>query len=114
MKTRHLQKLAAITVMVLLVTVVSCKKNLSPGGELTTANVNTNFANYLPVLAKSYDAFAISGQTGGGGKPDIQGIDEGFGNYLREFFNMEELTTDEVTIQWNDHIHVNHVGFLVR
>jgi starch-binding outer membrane protein, SusD/RagB family len=102
MKLRHLQKLAAIIVMGLLVTVSSCKKNLTPEGELTTANVYTDFNNYKPVLAKLYDAFAISGQTGGAGNPDIVGIDEGFGNYLRELFNMEELTTDEASIIWND------------
>jgi len=88
--------------MALLVTVSSCKKNLMPEGELTTANVYTDFNNYLPVLGKLYTAYAISGQAGGAGNPDIQGIDEGFSNYLREYFNMQELTTDEAIIQWND------------
>ncbi len=95
MKLRHLQKLAAIIVMGLLVTVSSCKKNLTPQGELTTANVYTNFSNYKPVLAKLYTSFAISGQTGGSGNPDISGIDEGFGNYLRVWFHMEEFDHDE-------------------
>ena len=109
MKLRHLQKLAAVMVIAVLVTVSSCRKDLTPIGETTTANVYTNFSNYLPVLAKLYDAFAISGQTGGAGNPDIAGIDEGFGNYLREYFNMEELPTDEVSITWNDHtIHNFH------
>jgi len=109
MKLRHLQKLAAFMVIALLVTVTSCRKNLTPIGETTTANVYTNFGNYIQVLAKLYDSFAISGQTGGAGNPDIAGIDEGFGNYLREYFNMEELTTDEVSITWNDHtIHNFH------
>ena len=109
MKSRHLQRLAAIIVMVVLATVSSCKKDLTPIGETTTANVYTNFGNYIQVLAKLYDSFAISGQTGGAGNPDIAGIDEGFGNYLREYFNMEELPTDEVSITWNDHtIHNFH------
>ena len=102
MKKRHLQSLASIIVMVLLVTASSCKKNLTPEGELTTANVYKDFNNYLPVLGKLYTAFAISGQAGGAGAPDIAGIDEGFGNYLREYFNMQELTTDEAQIVWND------------
>src|ERR1700756_4555046 len=109
MKLRHLQKPAAIAIMAMLVTVSSCKKNLTPIGELTTANVYTNYSNYIQVVGKLYDAFAISGQTGGAGNPDIAGIDEGFGNYLREYINMEELTTDDVSIIWNDHtIHNLH------
>jgi starch-binding outer membrane protein, SusD/RagB family len=109
MKLRNLQKLAAITIMAMLVTVSSCKKNLTPTGELTTANVYTDYNNYIQVVGKLYDAFAISGQTGGAGNPDIAGIDEGFGNYLREYVNMEELTTDDVSIVWNDHtIHNLH------
>ncbi|MDB5007355.1 MAG: RagB/SusD family nutrient uptake outer membrane protein [Mucilaginibacter sp.] len=109
MKIRHLQKLTAITLIGLLVAVSSCKKNLTPQGQVTTANVYTNFSNYLPIVAKLYTAFAISGQAGGAGNPDIAGIDEGFSNYLRELFNMEELTTDEASIVWNDGtVHTLH------
>jgi hypothetical protein len=109
MKIRHLQKLAALIILGLLVTVSSCKKDLTPQGQITTANVYTNFSNYLPIVAKLYTAFAISGQTGGAGNPDIAGIDEGFSNYLRELFNMEELTTDEASIIWNDGtVHTLH------
>ncbi len=72
-------------------------------------NVYTNLSKYNPGVAKFYTSFAISGQTGGSGNPGMSGIDEGFGNYLREWFNMEELTTDEAIIQWNDHtIHNLH------
>lgn len=102
MKKRNLFNLAAIIVISLSVVISSCKKNLTPIGELTTANVYKNFNNYPQVLAKLYTAYAISGQTGGAGNPDIAGIDEGFSNYLREYFNMQELTTDEAQIVWND------------
>src|SRR5579863_3602453 len=109
MKIRHLQKLAAVTIMAMLVTVSSCKKDLTPQGATTTASVYANFNNYLPVVAKLYTAFAISGQAGGAGNPDIAGIDEGFSNYLRELYNMEELPTDESSIIWNDGtIHTLH------
>jgi len=109
MKTGYLNKMIAILLVVLLAPASSCKKNLVPIGEITTADAYKNFGNYLPILAKLYDAFAISGQQGGGGNPDIAGIDEGFGNYLRELFNMQELTTDEASIIWDDHtIHNLH------
>src|ERR1700712_5549921 len=109
MKKRNFTKLAAFIVMGLLVTVISCKKDLQPKGALTTANVYTDFNNYLPAVAKLYDAYAISGQAGGAGNADIAGIDEGFSNYLREYFNMQELTTDEAQIVWNDGtVHTLH------
>lgn len=104
-------KLTSITVIVLLATITSCKKDLTPKGATTTANVYKDFSNYQQVLAKLYTAYAISGQAGGAGNADIKGIDEGFGNYLREYFNMQELTTDEAQIVWNDGtVHTLHDG----
>jgi hypothetical protein len=102
MRKRKFTKLASIIVMGLLVTVTSCKKDLSPKGAITAANVYTDFGNYQQILGKLYTAYAISGQAGGSGNADIAGIDEGFSNYLREYFNMQELTTDEAQIVWND------------
>ncbi|HVS94053.1 MAG TPA: RagB/SusD family nutrient uptake outer membrane protein [Mucilaginibacter sp.] len=109
MKKRKFNRLASIIVMGLLVTVTSCKKDLSPKGATTTASVYKDFNNYVEVLGKLYDAYAISGQAGPAGNPDIAGIDEGFSNYLREYFNMQELTTDEAQIVWNDGtVHTLH------
>ncbi|HWD87519.1 MAG TPA: RagB/SusD family nutrient uptake outer membrane protein [Mucilaginibacter sp.] len=109
MKLRHLKTLATVTIIGALVTTSSCKKDLTPQGQTTTASIYANFSNYQGVLAKLYTAFALSGQAGPAGNPDIAGIDEGFSNYLRELYNMEELTTDEASIQWNDGtIHTLH------
>src|SRR3954470_19665239 len=102
MKVKNIKLLAAIIVIAGSVTITSCKKNLVPEGQTTTANVYKTFSNYQQVLAKLYTAYALSGQQGPAGNPDIVGIDEGFGNYLREYFNMQELTTDEAAIVWND------------
>ena len=102
MKNQLVKKLTTVAVIALAITVTSCKKNLQPIGELTSANAYKNFSNYLPILAKSYTAFALSGQEGPAGNPDIAGIDEGFSNYIREYYNMQELTTDEAQIVWND------------
>ncbi len=57
---------------------------------------------YKEGLAKLYATFALSGQQGPSGQPDIEGIDEGFGNYLRQYWNCQELTTDEAVMAWND------------
>src|SRR5688572_18773108 len=58
--------------------------------------------SYKAVLAKLYAGLAVSGQSGPAGNPDIEGIDEGFGQYLRGYWYHQELTTDEAIIGWND------------
>lgn len=102
MTKRSLIYLVTIIVISVSVNLTSCKKDLTPKNASITADVYKNFDNYMPVLAKLYASFALSGQQGPAGKPDIAGIDEGFSNYLREYFNMQELTTDEAAIVWND------------
>ena len=69
---------------------------------ITTANVYETTEDYKKGLAKLYATFALSGQQGPAGQPDIEGIDEGFGNYLRQYWNSQELTTDEAVLSWND------------
>lgn len=71
--------------------------------DITTAsNVYKDPQAYKQVLAKLYAGFAVSGQQGPAGQPDIFEIDEGFGQYLRGFWYHQELTTDESVIGWND------------
>lgn len=57
---------------------------------------------YKQVLAKLYAGLAISGQQGPSGLPDITGIDEGFSQYLRQYWLAQEVTTDEAVIGWAD------------
>ena len=69
----------------------------------TLNNVFKDEAAYKGALAKVYASYAISGQTGGGGgSPDISGIDENFGNYLRQYWDLQELPTDEAIMAWDD------------
>ncbi len=94
--------------MVLAMTVflASCVKDLDTKpidpDDWTTVNVYKTAGNYKMVLAKLYAGLAVSGQEGPAGKPDIKGIDEGFGEYLRGYWYHQELTTDEAVIGWND------------
>jgi hypothetical protein len=84
----------------------SCLGDLEPedlGDKITTSETVYNTPeDFKKGLAKLYATFALSGQQGPSGQPDIAGIDEGFGNYLRQFWNCQELTTDEAVIGWND------------
>jgi hypothetical protein len=84
----------------------SCTKDLNtvPLNPKTTtsATVFDNPAAYKEALAKIYAGLAVSGQQGPAGNADISGIDEGFGQYLRGLWYLEELPTDEAVISWND------------
>ncbi|WP_116789683.1 RagB/SusD family nutrient uptake outer membrane protein [Flavobacterium psychrotrophum] len=57
---------------------------------------------YKETLAKLYAGFSTTGQDGPSGSPDISGIDEGFSQYIRGLWLLQELTTDEAVIGWND------------
>jgi len=97
-----MKKISFLTMLLLISAFIftSCVKDLNV--EPIDPNVNTlnnvfkDQAAYKKALAKLYASYAISGQTGGGGgSPDIQGIDENFGNYLRQYWGLQELSTDE-------------------
>lgn len=68
----------------------------------TPENVLTSVETYNQLLAKCYSALSVSSPDGDSGQPDIKSIDGGFGQYLRALFNLEELPTDEVVMNWND------------
>jgi starch-binding outer membrane protein, SusD/RagB family len=89
---------------VLTMTSVACDHSLdiTPENEVVSAKVYKDFSNYKMILAKLYAGYAVTGQRGPAGSPDIGGIDEGFSNYLRQYWQAQELTTDEAIIAWND------------
>lgn len=57
---------------------------------------------FAALLAKCYQGFSCSSSYGTSGSPDIQGVDGGFGQYVRALFNCQGLTTDEAICCWND------------
>lgn len=85
--------------------VVSCTSeidDLKPINQETSVSVFENPDSYQAFLAKIYAGISISGQQGPAGNPDLAGLDEGFSNYLRLYWYLQELTTDEAVIGWND------------
>jgi hypothetical protein len=100
----YYKSIVAVAVTSILMT--SCFSDLDPqslGSSVkTSADVYSTPESYKEGLAKLYATFALSGQQGPAGQADIAGIDEGFGNYLRQYWNAQELTTDEAVIAWND------------
>ena len=69
---------------------------------ITSASAYNTPQDYEQILAKLYAGFATTGQQGPAGDPDIQGIDEGSSGYLRAYWMLEELPTDEAICAWND------------
>lgn len=99
--------LSIITILAgLTIAFSSCEKDLDtvPLDEdvVTPETLFEDPAAYQQFLAKLYAGLAVSGQEGPAGNGDISGIDEGFGQYLRGLWYMQELPTDEAIIAWND------------
>lgn len=105
MKKTHI-KLLGISLLLLVMLFPSCTNDLEQAPENTAAVPGDEFfkdpASYKQFLAKLYAGFATSGQSGPAGSPDISGIDEGTSQYVRGYWMMQELTTDEAIIAWND------------
>ncbi|PRY88545.1 RagB/SusD family nutrient uptake outer membrane protein [Mongoliibacter ruber] len=101
MKSRFINKIAIM--MVTVFTIGGCTDlDLEPFGEFTSVQVYQDFDNYVQVLAKMYAGLATSGQSGPDGRGDIGGQDEGASTYLRAYWKLQELPTDEAIISWND------------
>ena len=94
----------AVSLVLLVVFFTSCTKTLDrkPPYDVTSATVYDKFSNYKQILAKLYAGLAVSGQQGPSGRPDIFGLDEGFSSYLRQYWQLQELASDEAVIGWND------------
>lgn len=87
----------------LSVAAVACTDpTVAPKSTVSSANVFNDPASYQAFLAKIYGGLVVTGQRGPDGNPDIQGIDEGFGEYLRLYWYLQEMPTDEAVIGWND------------
>jgi hypothetical protein len=75
---------------------------VSPTGQAAADNIFTEDGAYKSYLAKLYAGLNVTGQQGGAGNADISGIDEGFSQYIRLWWQMQELPTDEAVIAFND------------
>jgi hypothetical protein len=105
MKKIHI-KLIGISLFMMTMLFSSCTDDLnqSPdtGDSQSSDELFSDPSSYKGFLAKLYAGFATTGQQGPAGSPDISGIDEGTSQYIRGFWMMQELTTDEAVIAWND------------
>ncbi|WP_108801797.1 RagB/SusD family nutrient uptake outer membrane protein [Aquimarina sp. Aq107] len=99
------KNLINIGICTFLLSVGSCTDDLdvevNDDQNQTTDEFFSSDQAYLQALGKLYSGLAVSGQLGPGDS-DISGIDAGFGQYLRGFWQLQELPTDEAVIAWGD------------
>jgi len=88
-------KIMFVGALFALLTLASCLDDLDtvPNDPdfILAEDVFDDPAAYKQVLAKLYAGLAISGQEGPAGLPDISGIDEGFSQYLRQYWLAQEV-----------------------
>jgi len=73
-----------------------------PQSIVTNQQVFEEDSAYESFLFKLYAGLAVTGQQGAEGDPDIKGINESFGQYLRQYWTHQVLSTDEAVIAWTD------------
>jgi starch-binding outer membrane protein, SusD/RagB family len=96
-------KQLAVGAALLCLAAASCTDTtVQPKSTVSAATEFSDPRSYEEFLAKIYAGLALSGQIGGYQDPDILGIDPGYGQYLRLYWEMEELPTDEAVIAWGD------------
>ena len=95
-----------IVIMLLSLGFVSCHDDLDQSpidpDSFTEEDVFANATEAKGALAKLYASLALTGQKGPSGQADIADIDEGFSQYSRMLFNLNELTTDHAVVGWGD------------
>jgi len=97
---RNINKLYPLFLLILL---SACNKlDLAPTNDLTADKVYSTPAGYKQALAKVYGAFALTGNaTTGQQDIPVEIIkDEGNSDFLRLYWNLQELTTDEAAWSW--------------
>lgn len=76
--------------------------DLVPQDRLNPDVVYSDESNYEAAIARLYAGLAVTGQEGPSGASDLSSLDEGFSNYIRVLFKLQELPTEEAVIAWGD------------
>lgn len=91
-------------VALLALAVTSCSEdvlNLAPKNDITADQVYSSEQGYKEAFLKTYASLAMTGG-GGEGSSDLAGIDAGQSDFLRLYWNIQQLTSDETLCGWND------------
>ncbi|MBL7793281.1 MAG: RagB/SusD family nutrient uptake outer membrane protein [Saprospiraceae bacterium] len=98
-----MKKLIKFAMVGALLVMAACTDlDLEPKSSTTAAVLFNDEAAYRSFLARIYSGIAVTGQQGPSGNADISSLDEGFSNYLRQLWQLQELPTEEAVIGWGD------------
>ncbi|UCC75180.1 MAG: RagB/SusD family nutrient uptake outer membrane protein [Gemmatimonadota bacterium] len=86
----------------LLLAATSCDITTEPESTVTDVNIFDDASSYKAFLAKLYGGLVLTGQQGPHGQPDFGRLDEGFTQYTRQLWQLQELPTEEAVISWGD------------
>lgn len=107
-KLLKIKNLKWLSILAILFSLSSCLDdlNIEPKDD-DQAISESYFANnpnsYKQFLAKIYAGFVVTGQEGPSGQSDLgSSVDEGFSQYMRGYWQCQELTTDEAMIAWGE------------
>jgi len=104
MTHKHSKLISSMAIAI--VCLASCTKDLdrNPINANTSDKQYSTLAGYKQVLAKVYGSYSLVSSNGVGvSDVSVQGInDAGTTDFVRAYFNMQELTTDEDVCAWND------------
>lgn len=106
MRNAFLRSLGLLALAASLSTLAtSCSKDLDQTPEYLASNPDVVYGNLTQVSqlsARLYATYAVDGQRGPNDVSDISGINGGFSNYIRTYWQLQEITTDEAILGWND------------
>jgi hypothetical protein len=68
----------------------------------SSASIFKDPASYKEFLAKLYASMTSTGQRGEYGMPEISAPDEGTTSFMRTYWSIQEITTDECISAWGD------------
>ncbi|MFK7904509.1 MAG: RagB/SusD family nutrient uptake outer membrane protein [Chitinophagales bacterium] len=98
-----MKKIFIYSLMSMFIMLASCTDlDLVPTDSTTPDVFFEDETAYRAFIAKVYAGLAVTGQDGPAGEADISSLDEGFSNYLRQYWQFQEITTDEAVIGWGD------------
>ena len=105
-KTINLLGKKALLMLVLVAISFSCTSDLDvtpqDDDDFTAEKFYENPQAYRMFLAKIYLGLAKAGNGDGDGGEDLRGIRNDFSPYLRAFYTLQQLPTDESIIAWQD------------
>lgn len=108
MKRAIYKFLSIVAISIMIAGFSSCLDDLNtvpldPEELVSDVVFGSEIGPYQELLAKIYAGYAISGNSGGDGDPDVAGVDGGsHASFLRGLWNLQTLPSDEAHCTWND------------